>query len=57
MEVQINDEELTFLTESSYPYDDNIVSEKLFHPKIKLLLVTEGEKGCSYFTQVISSYI
>ncbi|KAL5796309.1 hypothetical protein ACOSQ2_001129 [Xanthoceras sorbifolium] len=49
--IKISEEEITFLTEGADAYDDNVVLEKLFHPKIKLLLVTEGSNGCRYYTQ------
>ncbi|KAJ8556323.1 hypothetical protein K7X08_023081 [Anisodus acutangulus] len=32
-------------------YDDNVVMTKLFHPNVKLLLVTEGGDGCRYYTK------
>lgn len=50
--LQISTEEITFLTEGEDPTDDNVVREKLFHPNLKLLLVSEGVKGCRYFTKV-----
>ena len=49
--IKISEEEITFLTEGADPYDDNVVLEKFFHPKIKLLLVTEGAGGCRYYTK------
>lgn len=48
---QISEEEFTFLTGSNDRNDDNAVLEKLFHPNLKLLLVTEGSEGCRYFTK------
>ncbi|XP_022762156.1 probable fructokinase-7 [Durio zibethinus] len=33
------------------PYDDNVVIQKLFHPNLKLLVVTEGLAGCRYYTK------
>ncbi|KAI9182267.1 hypothetical protein LWI28_023728 [Acer negundo] len=49
--IKISEEEITFLTEGADPYDDNVVLEKFFHPKIKLLLVTEGPGGGRYYTK------
>ncbi|TXG62751.1 hypothetical protein EZV62_009745 [Acer yangbiense] len=49
--IKISEEEITFLTEGADPYDDNVVLEKFFHPKITLLLVTEGAGGCRYYTK------
>ncbi|KAL9259803.1 putative fructokinase-6, chloroplastic [Drosera capensis] len=33
-----------------HPYDDNFV-RKLYHPNLKVLLVTEGPEGCRYYTK------
>lgn len=41
-----------FLTGGDDPNDDNVVLRKLFHPNLKLLVVTEGSEGCRYYTQV-----
>ncbi|KAI6672271.1 hypothetical protein NL676_000177 [Syzygium grande] len=49
--IKISEEEFTFLTGSNDRNDDNAVLEKLFHPNLKLLLVTEGSEGCRYFTK------
>lgn len=54
MNLQISEDEITFLTSGDDPYDDDVVLKKLFHPNLKLLIVTEGSKGCRYYTQVIS---
>lgn len=51
-ELQISEEEITFLTEGDDCYDDNVVMKKLFTPNVKLLLVTEGADGCRYYTKV-----
>ncbi|KAF8379382.1 hypothetical protein HHK36_028816 [Tetracentron sinense] len=49
--IKISEEEISFLTKGDDPYDDNVVLEKLFHPNLKLLLVTEGPDGCRYYTK------
>ncbi|KAA8539856.1 hypothetical protein F0562_026548 [Nyssa sinensis] len=49
--IKISEEEISFLTEGDDPSDDNVVLQKLFHPNLKLLLVTEGSKGCRYYTK------
>lgn len=49
---QISEEEITFLTGGDDPYDDSVVLNKLFHPNLKLLVVTEGSSGCRYYTKV-----
>ncbi|KAL9226505.1 hypothetical protein vseg_002311 [Gypsophila vaccaria] len=48
--IKISEEEISFLTHGEDPYDDNVV-RKLFHPNLKLLLVTEGAEGCRYYTK------
>ncbi|KAL3755851.1 hypothetical protein ACJRO7_002837 [Eucalyptus globulus] len=48
--IKISEEEIKFLTVDNDP-NDNVVIEKLFHPNLKLLIVTEGPKGCRYFTK------
>ncbi|KAF5732317.1 fructokinase-7 isoform X1 [Tripterygium wilfordii] len=49
--IKINEDEISFLTGGDDPNDDNVVLEKLFHPNLKLLIVTEGSEGCRYYTQ------
>ncbi|KAL6291425.1 hypothetical protein ACE6H2_008935 [Prunus campanulata] len=49
--IKISEDEITFLTGGDDPYDDNVVLTKLFHPNLKLLVVTEGSEGCRYYTQ------
>ena len=46
--IKISEQEIVFLTEGEDPYDDDVV-RKLFHPNLKLLLVTKGSDGCRYF--------
>ncbi|KEH42502.1 pfkB family carbohydrate kinase [Medicago truncatula] len=40
--LQISEDEITFLTCGGDPSDDDVVLDKLFHPNLKLLIVTEG---------------
>ncbi|XP_030473304.1 probable fructokinase-7 isoform X2 [Syzygium oleosum] len=49
--IKISEEEITFLTGGEDPNDDNVVLDKLFHPNLKLLIVTEGSEGCRYYTK------
>ncbi|XAR66189.1 Fructokinase [Bertholletia excelsa] len=49
--IKVSEEEISFLTGGDDPYDDNVVMKKLFHPELKLLLVTEGPEGCRYYTK------
>lgn len=52
--LQVSVEEIRILTEGNDPYDDKMIMNKLFHHNLKLLLVTEGIKGCRYYTKVWS---
>ena len=49
---QISEDEITFLTGGDDPYNDDVVLNKLFHPNLQLLLVSEGSQGCRYYTKV-----
>lgn len=49
--IKISEDEITFLTGGDDPHDDNVVLNKLFHSNLKLLIVTEGSKGCRYYTK------
>ncbi|KAK9665584.1 hypothetical protein RND81_14G121200 [Saponaria officinalis] len=48
--IKVSEDEIEFLTKGEDPYDDNVVM-KLFHPNLKLLIVTEGSAGCRYYTR------
>nr|AJK93567.1 fructokinase [Manihot esculenta] len=47
--IKVSDVELEFLTGSDKIDDADALS--LWHPNLKLLLVTLGEKGCRYYTK------
>ncbi|XP_058181495.1 probable fructokinase-4 [Rhododendron vialii] len=47
--IKVSDIELEFLTGSDKIDDESALS--LWHDNLKLLLVTLGEKGCSYYTK------
>uniref|UniRef100_A0A2P2LJC1 fructokinase n=1 Tax=Rhizophora mucronata TaxID=61149 RepID=A0A2P2LJC1_RHIMU len=47
--IKVSDVELEFLTGSNKIDDADAMS--LWHPNLKLLLVTLGEKGCRYYTK------
>ncbi|KAL5727780.1 fructokinase [Ranunculus cassubicifolius] len=49
--IKISEDEIRFLTEGGDPHDDTLVLTKLFHPNLKLLLVTLGSDGCRYYTK------
>ncbi|KAK6913556.1 Carbohydrate kinase PfkB [Dillenia turbinata] len=54
--IKISEEEISFLTQGEDPFDDAVV-RKLFHPNLKLLLVTEGPYGCRYYTKVFNGRV
>ncbi|CAJ1976385.1 unnamed protein product [Sphenostylis stenocarpa] len=47
--IKVSDNEVEFLTQGDPEKEDVVMS--LWHDKLKLLLVTDGEKGCRYFTK------
>ena len=47
---QVSDDEVAFLTQGD-PQSEDVVM-KLWYDGLKLLIVTDGEKGCRYFTKV-----
>ncbi|GFY93694.1 pfkB-like carbohydrate kinase family protein [Actinidia rufa] len=54
--IKISEEEISFLTKGEDPFDDAVV-RKLYHPNLKLLLVTEGPDGCRYYTKEFSGRV
>ncbi|XP_057854903.2 probable fructokinase-7 [Cryptomeria japonica] len=54
--IKVSEDEITFLTQGEDPYDDNVV-RKLFHRNLTLLLVTEGQEGCRYYTKDFSGRV
>uniref|UniRef100_A0A803Q2W5 fructokinase n=1 Tax=Cannabis sativa TaxID=3483 RepID=A0A803Q2W5_CANSA len=50
--IKVSDVELVFLTKNDKIDDASAMS--LWHPNLKLLLVTLGENGCRYYTKVIN---
>ncbi|GAB2265295.1 hypothetical protein Dimus_000361 [Dionaea muscipula] len=48
--IKVSEEEIAFLTRGEDPYDHDVVL-KLFHPNLKLLIVTLGAEGCRYYTK------
>ncbi|XP_062228557.1 probable fructokinase-6, chloroplastic isoform X2 [Phragmites australis] len=54
--IKISEEEVSFLTNGEDPYEDAVV-KKLFHPNLKLLLVTEGPDGCRYYSKEFSGRV
>jgi len=52
--IKVSDVELEFLTGSDKIDDESALS--LWHPNLKLLLVTLGEKGSRYYTKVKNNF-
>lgn len=52
--IKVSDSEVEFLTNKDTVEDDAVMS--LWHPELKLLLVTLGGKGCKYYTKVYINY-
>lgn len=50
--IKVSDDEVNFLTQKDAEKEETVLS--LWHDRLKLLVVTDGEKGCRYFTKVIS---
>ncbi|KAJ8447916.1 hypothetical protein Cgig2_012051 [Carnegiea gigantea] len=47
--IKVSDDEVEFLTKGDATKEE--VVKTLYHDNLKLLLVTDGEKGCRYFTK------
>lgn len=47
--IKVSDDEVEFLTEKDAQNEEAVMS--LWHDNLKLLVVTDGEKGCRYFTK------
>ncbi|XP_039126120.1 fructokinase-2-like [Dioscorea cayenensis subsp. rotundata] len=47
--IKVSDDEVAFLTQGD-PYNEDVVLS-LWYEGLKLLLVTDGEKGCRYYTK------
>ncbi|CAL5340161.1 unnamed protein product [Camellia sinensis] len=50
--IKVSEDEITFLTGN----DDDAAIEKLYHPNLKLLIVTEGAGGCRYYTKLLLGF-
>ncbi|XP_072983759.1 probable fructokinase-7 [Typha latifolia] len=55
--IKISEDEVSFLTERDDPCDEDVVYKKLFHPDLKLLLITVGQEGCRYYTKGFSGRV
>lgn len=52
--IKISEEELAFLAGTE---DPKAAIHKLWHPELRLLVVTLGKAGCRYFTPEFSGYV
>ncbi|KAL5143882.1 putative fructokinase-7 [Glycine soja] len=50
--IKVSVDEIRLLTEGDDPYDDTVIMKKLHHYNLKLLIVTEGARGCRYYTKM-----
>lgn len=48
----MSDDEVGFLTQKDADKEESVMSLWNDNDKLKLLLVTDGEKGCRYFSKV-----
>ncbi|KAK7262596.1 hypothetical protein RJT34_30171 [Clitoria ternatea] len=49
--IKVNETELEFLTQNYQVQDIDATAMSLWHPNLKLLVVTLAEHGCRYYTQ------
>ncbi|KAI7745901.1 hypothetical protein M8C21_005529 [Ambrosia artemisiifolia] len=52
--IKVSDDEVEFLTQKRS--DDEEAIKSLWHDGLKLLVVTDGEKGCRYYTKASRSF-
>ncbi|RDX73486.1 putative fructokinase-7, partial [Mucuna pruriens] len=55
--IKISVDEVQMLTDGGDPYDDQVIMKKLYHYNLKLLLVTEGGRGCRYYTKEFQGWV
>jgi hypothetical protein len=53
--IKVSDDEVAFLTKGDAADEKNVLS--LWFDGLKLLVVTDGDKGCRYFTKVRREYL
>lgn len=53
--AQVSDDEVAFLTNGDPENEDAVLS--LWFEGLKLLIVTDGEKGCRYYTKVFLFFL
>ncbi len=52
--IKVSEEELAFLAGSQ---DPEVAARRLWHPELRLLVVTLGKAGCRYFTPEFSGHV
>ncbi|PWA68576.1 pfkB-like carbohydrate kinase family protein [Artemisia annua] len=52
--IKVSDDEVEFLTQKKA--DDEEAVKSLWHDGLKLLVVTDGEKGCRYYTKASTDF-
>ncbi|KAK7340152.1 hypothetical protein VNO77_20846 [Canavalia gladiata] len=55
--IKVSVDEIGILTEGENPYDDKMIMKKLYHYNLKLLLVTDGARGCRYYTKDFKGWV
>ncbi|KAL2330419.1 hypothetical protein Fmac_018000 [Flemingia macrophylla] len=55
--IKVSVDEIRILIEGDDPYDDNVIMKKLYHYNLKLLLITEGARGCRYYTKAFKGWV
>ncbi|KAK7394858.1 hypothetical protein VNO78_15399 [Psophocarpus tetragonolobus] len=55
--IKVSVNEIRLLIEGDDPYDDAVIMKKLHHYNLKLLLVTEGARGCRYYTKEFKGWV
>ncbi|PKA54641.1 Fructokinase-2 [Apostasia shenzhenica] len=53
--IKVSDDEVAFLTQGDPEDEKNVLS--LWYDGLKLLIVTDGEKGCRYFTKCFKGQV
>ncbi|GJR60706.1 probable fructokinase-5 [Tanacetum coccineum] len=53
--IKVSDDEVGFLTQKDSTNED--VVKSLWHDKLKLMVVTDGEKGCRYYTKTFKGKV
>ncbi|KAH7293586.1 hypothetical protein KP509_28G031900 [Ceratopteris richardii] len=55
--IKVSDDEVQFLTSGEDPDNEDVVRQYLWHPGLKLLLITMGQAGCKYYTKTFHGQV